>query len=403
MKLLYVTKQLPFGVDEAFIYAEVRDHLENGCDVTIVPVNKGPLIHDSGRALLDRTIATDLLDWNVVAGFLAEFLCHPIAVIRCLASTIEPLRARLIPRNLAVWAKGVWLAREVRARGIEHIHVHWIAVPATMGLIASRLSKVTMSITAHRYDIAQGNLISAKFDGATFVRAIDGPGANELSAFLRNDQKRPTLIRMGVEIPKQSVSLRGGSLPRLSAIIGARLVAKKGHETLLNAVALARKQGVDVAIDVYGDGPLQSRLTSQVHNLRISDLISFKGPISHPQLLQRLASGDYDLGVLPSITTEDGDKEGVPVFLMEAMGVALPVVSTPNGGISELIQGGTGILVPERDAAALAEAFVRLAGDGELRLRLGLAGRRRVEEEFSITATARHLRERFVVACGGNG
>jgi len=398
MKLLYITKQLPFGTDEAFIYAELNDHLAHGCEVTIAPVNKGVVVHTSGAALLNRTLAAGLLNRQILWGFLCETLARPIAVFGTLLSTIDPSAPKLIPRNLAVWAKGVWLAREARRRGIEHIHVHWIAVPGTMGLIASRLSGIPMSITAHRYDIAQGNLIREKFDAASFVRAIDGPGAAELAAHLRPEQKRPVIIRMGVEIPEGHVTLPDGPLPQLKAIIGARLSPKKGHETLFRAIARARSKGVEVAIDVVGEGPLHGTLTALVQELGIADLVHFKGAISHQALIDQLTSGAFQLGILPSVTAADGDKEGIPVFLMESMGAGLPVISTPNGGIVELIDEGSGILVPEYDVEALADALVKIALDGELRQRLAAAGRVRVETEFAIVACARQLREHFAAA-----
>jgi glycosyltransferase involved in cell wall biosynthesis len=192
--------------------------------------------------------------------------------------------------------------------------------------------------------------------------------------------------------------LRPGPLTRLNAIIGARFVEKKGHATLFDAIAAARGRGVEVATDVFGDGPLEQALREQVRKLGIDDLVLFRGIVSHDELLARLHSGDYDVGVLPSVVARDGDKEGIPVFLMESMGAGLPVISTPNGGILELIDETTGILVPEHDARALANAFVRLAQDGEFRHRLAEQGRRKVLAEFSIESCAEQLRARFAVA-----
>jgi glycosyltransferase involved in cell wall biosynthesis len=398
MKLLYVTKELPFGAAETFIYAELDEHLAHGCEVLIAPVQNGPLIHDSGRRYVLRTLVHGLMDGPIIRGFLAEALRHPLKIAGILFATLDPRKPRLIPRNLAVWAKGVWLGREARCRGIDHIHVHWIAVPATMAMIASKVSGISMSITAHRYDIAQGNLVPEKFEHSAFVRAIDGPGAYELVEQLRPGQRPPVIIRMGVHLPARPGPLRPGPLTRLTAIIGARLVEKKGHATLFEAIAAARDLGVEVAIDVFGDGPLEQALRGRVRKLEIDDLVMFRGIASHGELLGRLQSGDYDVGVLPSVVARDGDKEGIPVFLMEAMGAGLPVISTPNGGILELIDETSGVLVPEYDVKALAEAFVRLAQEGEFRHQLAECGRRKVLSEFSIESCAEQLRERFAVA-----
>ena len=127
----------------------------------------------------------------------------------------------------------------------------------------------------------------------------------------------------------------------------------------------------------------------------LSDQVSFKGVLSHEALLDRLASGAYDIAVLPSLTAQNQDKEGVPVFLMEAMAAGLPVVSTPNGGIGELAEGDACRLVPEGDAAALARAIAELAADPGERERLALAGERRVRESFEIEACMKRLRARI--------
>lgn len=395
MNLLYVTKELPYGAAETFIYAELAEHLAHGCQVTVAPVKKTELVHASGRELVSRTLGYGLFSPEILKGFIAELASRPVAVLRTLASTIDLSRPKLIPRNMAVWAKGVWLAREAAKRKIDHIHVHWIAVPATMAMIASRLSGIPMSITAHRYDIAQRNLIPQKFQSSCFVRAIDGPGAAELGEQLEPGQTPPVIIRMGVSVSPEHVTLRGGVLQPIRAIIGARYVPKKGHATLLSAVAEARRRGVNVELDAFGDGPLLKALEDQRDQLGLGDLVRLNGTASHHELLAKLLSGDYDVGVLPSVVAEDGDKEGIPVFLMESMCAGLPVISTPNGGIVELISEGTGILVPEYDVDALAAAFVQLATDPELRAKLGAAGRQKVIEEFAIAGCAAQLRRLF--------
>ena len=109
-------------------------------------------------------------------------------------------------------------------------------------------------------------------------------------------------------------------------------------------------------------------------------------------MLEALHDGRFDGAVLPSVTTVDGDKEGIPVFLIEAMAAGLPVITTPNGGIDELAGGGAGLVVPEADAPALAAAMIRLARDGAERTRLADAGRARVLEAFEIGSNMRQLR-----------
>ena len=130
----------------------------------------------------------------------------------------------------------------------------------------------------------------------------------------------------------------------------------------------------------------------QAGQLALGDALSWHGATAHHTMLAALRAGHFDAAVLPSVTTGDGDKEGIPVFLIEAMAAGLPVITTANGGIFELAGDGSGLIVPEGDAEALAAAMIRLARDGAERTRLAEAGRAHVLAEFEIGANMRQLR-----------
>ena len=169
---------------------------------------------------------------------------------------------------------------------------------------------------------------------------------------------------MGVAVAEAPAPARPGVLRPLRLAVAARLVAKRGHADLFRALRVALDLGAAVHLEVFGDGPLRPELEALAAELRLEERIAWRGVVSHGDLLGELRSGRYDAGVLPSVTAEDGDKEGVPVFLIECMGAGLPVVSTPNGGIPELLGGGCGVLTPERDVSALGAALFALTQDG---------------------------------------
>ena len=135
-------------------------------------------------------------------------------------------------------------------------------------------------------------------------------------------------------------------------------------------------------------------------DLGIADRVHFLGQLPHDDVLRQLGSGAYDLVVLSSVA-RGGEKEGIPVALVEAMAHSVPVLATDVGGVSELVGRGGGMLVPSADEQALADALSELAADVELRRSLALAGRRRVEEEFSIVSIAVRLVDLFEAAAGG--
>jgi glycosyltransferase involved in cell wall biosynthesis len=390
MKLAYVTKQLPFGATEAFILPEVAEHRAHGWDVWFVPLAKGPLLHDP--ASLPYTLAAPVLSAAIVWSAAIECLAHPLRTLGLARRLLNAPSAALALRNLAVLPKGLWLGRRLRAQHFEHIHAHFAAAPATMGLIAAHVSGLPFSITAHRYDIAQNNLLVWKAQSARFIRAIDEPGADELRAKIGPDGAQPIVLHMGVSVPGEVTPVRPGAARPLRLAIAARLTGKKGHCYLFEALAIARRKGVETTLDVFGDGPLATELKEQADRLGIADMIAWRGATAHGPLLDALTSGRFDAGVLPSVTTKAGDKEGIPVFLIEAMAAGLPVITTPNGGIVELAGDGHGVMVPERDAQALATAIVRLAGDGEERARLAQSGRAHVLAEFEVRACMQKLR-----------
>ncbi len=384
---------MPFGSAEAFIAPEIQQHLNSGVEVLICPTLPAGQTHD--WPYYQKSVSPDLFSWDISRGFLNEILRQPIAVLRSLVVAVEPRSLKLTLRNLAVWPKAVWLSGYAREQMVDHIHAHWIAVPATMAMIAAKLAGLPWSITAHRYDIAQGNLISRKFASAEFVRAIDKPGHDELVAQLQPGQTPPEIIRMGVEVDETSAPTRTGRLDDPRIVIGARLIEKKGHVYLLQAIAKLRSNGLKPKLTIYGDGPLEETLLQISNRLNLNECVFFAGPVSHSELLRQLQGGEFDIAALPSVTASDGDKEGIPVFLMEAMAAGVPVIATPNGGISELIDNTSGSLVPEKNAMSIAHAIQALCEDETLRERKAKAGRVKVSEEFSIAACAARLRRRI--------
>jgi glycosyltransferase involved in cell wall biosynthesis len=181
-----------------------------------------------------------------------------------------------------------------------------------------------------------------------------------------------------------TASVREGSELRL--VTPASLLPVKGHRYLLEALA-----GLDgVTLDLAGAGPLREDLEQRALGLPVT----FLGPVSHPELLAGLEQARWDAVVLPSAPTPEGDREGVPVTLVEAMAAGVPVVSTASGAIPELVTEGSGLLVPPADPAALREAIETLR-DPELRRSLAAAGRGRVEQEFDVDRIAAELAERF--------
>ena len=198
------------------------------------------------------------------------------------------------------------------------------------------------------------------------------------------DEDKIMLHHMGVEIDRFSFrSHRSGSKDAVRLISIGRFVEKKGIEYGIRAVAKLIKSNKKIVYNIVGDGLLKNKLQRVVEELGIGPVVKFLGWKGHDEIAGLLA--DSDILLAPSVTGEDGDKEGIPVAIMEAMAIGLPVLATEHSGIPELIEDGiSGFLVPERDVDSLAEKLDYLAGHPEVWPEMGRAGRAFVEKHHDI-------------------
>jgi len=151
----------------------------------------------------------------------------------------------------------------------------------------------------------------------------------------------------------------------------------------------------EVELWLAGEGELRLIVEEQAKNLGLTDRVRFLGYMPHEELLRVYEEGKIDAVVLPSVDLGDGLNEGIPVALMEAMAFGIPVVSTQTGGIPELLGGGAGLLVPPKDPEALAAVIRKLFEDQALAKEVGLAGQRRVQEDFAVEQVIARLETLF--------
>jgi glycosyltransferase involved in cell wall biosynthesis len=302
-----------------------------------------------------------------------------------------PWAGRPLQCAYVAWAAGR-LAGIARSLSVRHIHAHWATAPASAAVVMSRILGVPYSFTAHAWDIYAGDgRIAAKARGARFVTTCTQANVDYIRTLLpRDDWDKVMLNYHGV--PESAGFTRngrqGGPL-RISAV--GRLVETKGFEYLLRA--LSECQFPFEAV-IMGDGLLRGRLSRAVRSRGLSGKVRFTGTVPNEEVLRTLA--ESDVFVMPSVVGRNGDRDGIPNVLLEAMSVGLPVVASGISGIPEaVIDGQTGILVGEKDAQAIAAALEQLNRDREMRARLGAAGRALVQKRFSAESNARSLFEIF--------
>lgn len=392
MKLLYITVSMPFGPGEEFFIPEVHELLRQGHEVLIVPRSpKGGVSNQDAVGLEQHSLRRHLLSLSVLFSAALEIMRHPASVMSAFALLFKNSGLCVLPRNIVVFPKGLWLARVVRKWEADHIHAQWGLTTATMAMVAGELTGIPWSFTAHRGDIAGANLLATKTAKAAFVRFISQSGlhmAEGVGALRITRDAR--VIHMGVALPAQPV-IRTKTDSRLIVLCPANLYPVKGHKYLIEAMLILRNSGICCTLILAGEGGLRKELQDQVVQLGLEPTVSFLGQISHEHLLQLYRVGCVDVVVLPSLDLGNNLHEGVPVCLMEAMAHGIPVISTETGGIPELLRDSAGIMVPPQDPEALAEAIERLIRDPTLRAQVGIEGRRRIKEQFAVERTVTEL------------
>ncbi len=394
MRLVYVTGSMPFGSGEEFLVPEADELVRQGCELLIVPRSpKGGIFNRDAAALERHSRRRPLLGASIVLAALAECVRHPIAVGRVTRLLLKAGDRSVVLKNAIVLPKALWLARVARDWPADHIHAHWGRTTATMALVAAEVTGIPWSFTVHRDDIAHPNLLSAKMSRASFTRFISRSGMD-----IARDVGAPApagtsvVVHMGVRIAG-SPSEAEPRQPHDGFIIlcPANLYPVKGHEHLLKAMGTLQERGIACTLWIAGSGELLDELQRRAAALGLDSTVSFLGQVAHERILDWYAQGGVDAMVLPSVDLGHHEHEGIPVSLMEAMAHGVPVVSTETGGIPELLGEGAGLLVPPGDADALADALQRLAQDASLRSRVGAAGRRRIEQEYSVERTTADL------------
>jgi glycosyltransferase involved in cell wall biosynthesis len=396
MRIIYVTQALPFTKLEAFIIPEIASLARSGIEVRIIPRSPMRAItHGDAQPLESMSVARPLLSTEIVISACGEFLRSPVRAVRALRFLLASRSLGIFLKNLAVYPKALWLAGIARAWKAKHIHAHWAATVSTMALIASEVSGVPWSFTAHRFDIIENNLLDLKIKKAAFGRFISRNGL-EMARSLNIDglDQKAQVIHMGVDLPHPTGGLSRLAAPRV-VLCAASLLPVKGHRYLVESIAILRRRGLEISLWIAGEGELLLKLQQQVQSLGISKQVQFLGQLSHAELLGLYRENRVGIVALPSIDLGNGEHEGIPVSLIEAMSHEIPVVSTATGGIPELLRGEAGLLVPAADPDALADAIQRLTLDSELRESLARRGRARAEEEFAVENVVANLIYRF--------
>jgi glycosyltransferase involved in cell wall biosynthesis len=282
------------------------------------------------------------------------------------------------------------------------IHAHF----GTNGVFAvpfARRLEIPLAVTFHGYDVSA--LLPQNRDNPEYQRYQSlAPEMFQQATLLlcASQELADILLEVGAPEPKIRVHRLGIDVGRFavperpigpeSVLMIGRLVEKKGMEFGIRAFAQVHEQHEDIRLRIVGDGPLREELTALVESLGVASAVEFLGIMGSDEVRTHLQQADVLMA--PSVVAANGDRESGVIVLKEAAACGLPCIGTHHGGIPEIINHEqTGFLVPERDAEAIAEHLGTLVEDRDLRLKLGAAARKRMEEQYDTRRQNERLEE----------
>jgi glycosyltransferase involved in cell wall biosynthesis len=407
LRVGYVVKRYP-RFSETFIVREILAHERAGLAIDIFslrPTNDGHF-----QDLLARVRAR------------VSYLYFPAEcqLPEVLASTVTAAHLWKALRDAAAVLPGVWqalpgtqdeesgkvyqalaLAVEVRRRNISHLHAPFASDACTIARLAARFAGVSYSFTARAKDIFHDSVrpddLRRKLRDAAGVVTISDFHLDYLRRTYGPLAAHVQRVYNGLDLEEFPYRPPADRAPVILAV--GRLVAKKGFADLLEACALLARRGLPFRCRIVGAGALRAELQEQTECLGLGGRVELTGPLPQGEVIREMQQAAALAA--PCIVAADGDRDGLPNVIQEALALGTPVVTTDVTGIPEVVRDGeTGLQVPQRDPAALAAALARLLTDPDLRARLAAGGRRLIEAEFDIRRNTERRRAMFRAAVG---
>jgi colanic acid/amylovoran biosynthesis glycosyltransferase len=393
-KIGYVLKVYP-RYSETFILTEILAHERAGLDLAIFslrPATDG-LFHDALARI--RARVTYLPGETLKAAELWQ-------AIRNLDEEM-PDFWHVVKGTPDVEVQDIYqavlLARKVKAMGITHLHAHFGTVATTVARLASQMAGITYSFTAHAKDIYHESVKSddlrRKIRDAAFVVTVSDYNLQYLRETFDEVTQNVARIYNGLDLQEFPYIAPSDRPMRLLAV--GRLVEKKGFTHLIDAARILVDQGRLFQLDIIGGGEMEGTLRTLIERLHLEEYVNLLGSLPQSEV-KRHIQGAAVMAV-PCVVGEDGNRDGLPTVLLEAMALGTPCISTDVTGIPEILHDGeTGLLVPQRDPQALAAACARLLDDCDLRVRLAANAREMIETQFDIHCNTGLMRQHFAAA-----
>ena len=397
LRLMYVIGTYPL-LTTTFIDREIRLLRQWGVQLDIVSIRRPKHGLAPEQVALQEGIQYLLpFSWvTLIMSFLWGLLTRPLALwgtLYYLFTRPHPnMKARF--KTLLHFSTGVYAAYVIRENPGTHVHAHFVDRATTVALVIGRLHSIPYSATAHATDIyVNPIMLPEKIEQARFIATCTQYNKDHLETAVGPEISRKVhRIYHGLDISHYNPQHQPSDKPMIVAV--GQLKEKKGYAYLLKACHLLIERGYEFSCQIVGEGDLREQLGAKIRELGLEQVVTLCGALPHQAVIEKYKQAT--LFALPCVVQADGERDGIPNVILEALAMELPVVSTRHSGIPEVIvDGETGLLVPPEAEVPLADAIARLLDDPDLRLKLGSKGRATIMESFSVESNVEKLLKEF--------
>ncbi|HVS03972.1 MAG TPA: glycosyltransferase family 4 protein [Thermoanaerobaculia bacterium] len=390
----YVLRKFPV-LSETFILNEILalEGLGVALHVFALATPRDPRFHEGiARLKAEISYLPDIVDWRVLLRQNRQLARrHPRRYRRELLSVLRRRDRWLLWRFL----QAGYVADRARRYDVGCLHAHFANRATTVAYYAARLSKIPFSFTAHAFDIFGDHdfrVLAKKMRAARFVATVSRHNVGYLASQVKGDGARIELIRNGIDLEHFAPPAAPPPAVPFTILAVARLIEKKGLDVLVAACGHLRDRGHLFRCRIVGKGILRAELKQLIQRLDLGDRVELVGPHTQNEIVARYHQAH--VLTLPCVVAEDGNRDGLPVSIVEALACGVPVVATAVTGIPEAVTHGVnGLIVPERDPVALADALESLLLDRDRLAALRQAARPSVVEMFDARLTTLRLRD----------
>jgi glycosyltransferase involved in cell wall biosynthesis len=292
------------------------------------------------------------------------------------------------------------LNEQSTGKKLDHLHAHFAHDPTLIAFLVHEITRLPFSFTAHARDLYQvpEDTLTDRIRAARAVITCCGANLEYLNQIASSHTSKYSLVYHGVNLkdfqPAPNPAIASAEDVPVILSVG-RLVEKKGFKDLLQALLIVKEKGESFRCTIYGNGPLGEQLKKWIEEHDMSGEVMLMGDRTQKELISIFQNAT--LFVLTPVQTEDGDRDGIPNVLVEAMAVGLPVVTTAVAGIPELVDNNqNGFLYESHDVESISLGIIELLRDVEKRRHFGEAASKKVNAQFDIAVAANRLKALFV-------